>query len=206
MMVAMQTGLLGTGLLLVAAGTCGTPGDITFVLAMFFVLQGYLRECRSGHPQPAARRQRHGRTGAAATRLALGHRGQAGRRDINIGKGEIVSSITSLSSMVRIRPACMRFLGAHCAGRTRGAGRAFRLGQDDLRQAHPAALRRQVGRDPIDGQNIADVKQSEPARPDRHRAAGAHPVPPHPGRKHRLCPSRRLARRDRAGGPAGQRP
>lgn len=42
MMVSMQAGILGTGLVMWQQGLA-TPGDITFVLAMFFVLQGYLR-------------------------------------------------------------------------------------------------------------------------------------------------------------------
>ncbi len=42
MMVSMQAGILGTGLVMWRQGLA-TPGDITFVLAMFFVLQGYLR-------------------------------------------------------------------------------------------------------------------------------------------------------------------
>ena len=42
MMVSMQAGILGTGLVMWQKGLA-TPGDITFVLAMFFVLQGYLR-------------------------------------------------------------------------------------------------------------------------------------------------------------------
>ncbi|WP_349963317.1 ABC transporter ATP-binding protein [Rhizobium sp. ZPR3] len=42
MMVSMQAGILGTGLIMWRQGLA-TPGDITFVLAMFFVLQGYLR-------------------------------------------------------------------------------------------------------------------------------------------------------------------
>lgn len=42
MMVSMQAGILGTGLVMWQRGLA-TPGDITFVLAMFFVLQGYLR-------------------------------------------------------------------------------------------------------------------------------------------------------------------
>jgi len=42
MMVSMQAGILGTGLVMWQQGAA-TAGDITFVLAMFFVLQGYLR-------------------------------------------------------------------------------------------------------------------------------------------------------------------
>lgn len=42
MMVSMQAGILGTGLIMWQRGLA-TPGDVTFVLAMFFVLQGYLR-------------------------------------------------------------------------------------------------------------------------------------------------------------------
>ncbi|ARO30101.1 multidrug ABC transporter permease/ATP-binding protein [Rhizobium sp. NXC14] len=42
MMVSMQAGILGTGLIMWRQGLA-SAGDITFVLAMFFVLQGYLR-------------------------------------------------------------------------------------------------------------------------------------------------------------------
>src|SRR5690606_8818623 len=43
MMVTMQGTILGTGLYMWVQGLA-SPGDITFVLAMFFVLQGYLRD------------------------------------------------------------------------------------------------------------------------------------------------------------------
>jgi ATP-binding cassette, subfamily B, bacterial len=43
MMVAMQAGILGTGLYMWSQGLA-SAGDITFVLAMFFTLQGNLRE------------------------------------------------------------------------------------------------------------------------------------------------------------------
>ncbi len=43
MMVAMQTAILGTALLLWQSGAA-TAGDITFVLTMFFLLQGHLRD------------------------------------------------------------------------------------------------------------------------------------------------------------------
>ena len=43
MMAVMQTAILGTGLLLWRQGLA-TPGDITFVLTMFFILSGHLRD------------------------------------------------------------------------------------------------------------------------------------------------------------------
>ncbi|MHA6300107.1 ABC transporter ATP-binding protein [Devosia sp. CAU 1758] len=43
MMALMQAAILGTALLLWQQGAA-SPGDITFVLTMFFVLQGYLRD------------------------------------------------------------------------------------------------------------------------------------------------------------------
>ncbi|OAM74108.1 ABC transporter ATP-binding protein [Devosia elaeis] len=43
MMVAMQTAILGTALMLWQSGAA-TAGDITFVLTMFFLLQGHLRD------------------------------------------------------------------------------------------------------------------------------------------------------------------
>ncbi|MBO9136439.1 ABC transporter ATP-binding protein [Rhizobium sp. B230/85] len=42
MMVSLQAGILGTGLIMWRRGSA-TPGDVAFVLAMYFVLQGYLR-------------------------------------------------------------------------------------------------------------------------------------------------------------------
>jgi ATP-binding cassette subfamily B protein len=43
MMALMQAAILGTALLLWQQGAA-SPGDVTFVLTMFFVLQGYLRD------------------------------------------------------------------------------------------------------------------------------------------------------------------
>ena len=43
LMTLMQAGILGTGLIMWQQGLA-SAGDITFVLAMFFVLQGYLRD------------------------------------------------------------------------------------------------------------------------------------------------------------------
>ncbi|MBY5482637.1 ABC transporter ATP-binding protein [Rhizobium leguminosarum] len=43
LMVSMQAGILGTGLVMWRQGLA-TPGDVTFVLSMSFVLQGHLRD------------------------------------------------------------------------------------------------------------------------------------------------------------------
>lgn len=88
MMVGMQAGLLGTGLILWQQGAA-SPGDITFVLAMFFVLQGYLREVG----QDIRNLQRAVNDMEELVLLhkqKLGVEDRPGARAIAIGKGEIV--------------------------------------------------------------------------------------------------------------------
>ena len=58
----------------------------------------------------------------------------------------------------------------------------------------------------IDGQDIRKVTQTEPARGDRHRAAGHGAVQRHGRLQHRLRPPRRRPRRGRGGGEGGAHP
>ncbi len=90
MMVGMQAGLLGTGLILWQQGAA-SPGDITFVLAMFFVLQGYLREVG----QDIRNLQRSVNDMEELVLLEkqkLGIDDRPGAGTIAIGKGEIAST------------------------------------------------------------------------------------------------------------------
>ena len=72
-----------------------------------------------------------------------------------------------------------------------GPGRPFGLGQDDVRQADPAALRRDRRADPDRRAGHRRVDAGVAARADRDRPAGADPVPPLAGREHRLWPAGR---------------
>ena len=60
------------------------------------------------------------------------------------------------------------------------------------------------GRITIDGQDIREVHAGEPARGDRHRAAGHGAVQRHDRLQHRLWPARRRRSRDRGGGAAAR--
>ena len=63
-----------------------------------------------------------------------------------------------------------------------------------------------AGRIAIDGQDIRERDAEEPARGDRHRAAGHGAVQRHGRIQHRLRPHRRRPRRGRGGGARGAHP
>jgi ATP-binding cassette subfamily B protein len=87
LMVAMQASILGTGLYMWRQGLA-SPGDITFVLAMFFVLQGYLRDVGM-HIRNLQRSVNDMEELVALTAMPLGIDDRAGARPIAIGKGGI---------------------------------------------------------------------------------------------------------------------
>jgi ATP-binding cassette subfamily B protein len=88
MMVSMQAGILGTGLIMWQKGLA-TPGDITFVLAMFFVLQGYLRSVGQDI-RNLQRAVNDMEELVLLDKTPLGIEDRPGARAIAIGKGEII--------------------------------------------------------------------------------------------------------------------
>lgn len=88
MMVSMQAGILGTGLVMWQLGLA-TPGDITFVLAMFFVLQGYLRDVGQ-HIRNLQRAVNDMEELVLLDKMPLGVEDRPDARPIRIEKGEIV--------------------------------------------------------------------------------------------------------------------
>lgn len=87
MMVSMQAGILGTGLYMWTQGLA-SPGDITFVLAMFFVLQGYLRDVGM-HIRNLQRSVNDMEELVALTSMPLGIDDKAGAKPIAISDGGI---------------------------------------------------------------------------------------------------------------------
>lgn len=87
MMVSMQAGILGTGLFMWTRGLA-SPGDITFVLAMFFVLQGYLRDVGM-HIRNLQRSVNDMEELVALTSMPLGIDDKPGATPIAIGAGGI---------------------------------------------------------------------------------------------------------------------
>ncbi|MBA8833702.1 ABC transporter ATP-binding protein (plasmid) [Rhizobium leguminosarum] len=88
MMVSMQAGILGTGLVMWQQGLA-TPGDITFVLAMFFVLQGYLRNVGQDI-RNLQRAVNDMEELVLLDKMPLGIEDKPNARPIKIGEGEIV--------------------------------------------------------------------------------------------------------------------
>jgi ATP-binding cassette subfamily B protein len=87
LMTLMQAGILGTGLCMWTQGLA-SAGDITFVLAMFFVLQGYLRDVGM-HIRNLQRSVNDMEELVALSNMPLGVEDQAGAKPIAIGKGAI---------------------------------------------------------------------------------------------------------------------
>jgi ATP-binding cassette subfamily B protein len=86
-MTLMQAGILGTGLYMWTIGLA-SAGDITFVLAMFFVLQGYLRDVGM-HIRNLQRSVNDMEELVALSSMPLGVDDKAGAKPIAIGKGAI---------------------------------------------------------------------------------------------------------------------
>jgi ATP-binding cassette, subfamily B, bacterial len=87
MMVGMQAGILGTGLYMWSQGLA-SAGDITFVLAMFFTLQGNLREVGM-HIRNLQRSVNDMEELVALHSMPLGIDDRPGAKPIRIGAGAI---------------------------------------------------------------------------------------------------------------------
>lgn len=158
MMALMQAAILGTALLLWQRGAA-TPGDITFVLTMFFVLQGHLRDVGM-HIRNLQRSVNDMEELVALDSQSLGIEDRPGAPAIRIGAGAIAfdnvtfqygSHATPLyrDFSVRIAPGERVGLVGHSgSGKTTFVKLIQRL--HDINK----------GAITIDGQNIADVQQS----------------------------------------------
>lgn len=87
LMTLMQAGILGTGLYMWTQGLA-SAGDITFVLAMFFVLQGYLRDVGM-HIRNLQRSVNDMEELVALATMPLGVEDKPGAKPIAIGEGGI---------------------------------------------------------------------------------------------------------------------
>ncbi|WP_240232122.1 ABC transporter ATP-binding protein [Devosia lacusdianchii] len=158
MMVAMQTGLLGTGLLLWQQGAA-SAGDITFVLAMFFVLQGYLREV--GQDIRNLQRAVNDMEELVLLHKApLGIEDVKGARDIVIGKGEIKFDHVTFQYGAHPTPLYRDFSVRIAPGERVGLVGHSGSGKTTFVKLIQRLYDVKSGAITIDGQNIADVKQS----------------------------------------------
>ncbi|ODT73158.1 MAG: multidrug ABC transporter ATP-binding protein [Pelagibacterium sp. SCN 63-23] len=158
MMVAMQAGLLGTGLLLWRQGIA-SPGDITFVLAMFFVLQGYLREVG----QDIRNLQRAVNDMEELVLLEkqkLGIEDRAGAGPIAISKGEIRFDNVTFQYGAHPTPLYRDFTVKIAAGERVGLVGHSGSGKTTFAKLIQRLYDLKEGTITIDGQDIADVQQS----------------------------------------------
>ena len=202
-LVLFRAAIVGAALLLWWQGSA-TPGDVTYVLTTFFVIQGYLREVGM-HIRNLQRSVNDMEELVDFHAEPLGVVDRADARPIEIVGGNVDLRPRDLPLRQSRDAALPGFLGRDRGGREGRTGRPLRLRQDDVRQADPAPLRRErrirAHRRAERGACDAGVAP----RADRDRPAGADPVPPLACGEHRLWPPGREACGDRARGEARQR-
>ncbi len=158
MMVTMQAGILGTGLVMWQQGLA-TPGDITFVLAMFFVLQGYLRDVGQ-HIRNLQRAVNDMEELVALDRTPLGIDDAKGAKPIAIGKGEIAFDHVTFQYGAHPTPLYRDFSVRIAPGERVGLVGHSGSGKTTFVKLIQRLYDVKSGTISIDGQNIAQVRQS----------------------------------------------
>ena len=158
MLVAMQAGILGASLFLWSRNQASV-GDITFALTMFFMLQGHLRDVGM-HIRNLQRSVNDMEELVAMARHPLGVDDRPGAGDIRVGAGEI-----------RFEDVTFRYgrhdtaLYDHFSARIAPGERVGLVGHSGSGKTTFIKLIQRLydvngGRITIDGQDIAQVKQS----------------------------------------------
>ena len=158
MMVTMQAGILGTGLLMWQRGLA-SPGDITFVLAMFFVLQGYLRDVGQ-HIRNLQRAVNDMEELVALDKTPLGIDDAKGARPIAIGKGEITFDHVTFQYGAHPTPLYRDFSVRIAPGERVGLVGHSGSGKTTFVKLIQRLYDVKSGAIRIDGQNIAEFRQS----------------------------------------------
>jgi len=158
MMAAMQAAILGTALLLWRQGVA-TPGDITFVLTMFFVLSGHLRDVGQ-HIRNLQRSVNDMEELVALDSTPLDIADKAGAKAIAIGKGEIVFDHVTFQYGAHPTPLYRDFSVAIAPGERVGLVGHSGSGKTTFVKLIQRLYDLKSGAIRIDGQDIAQVKQS----------------------------------------------
>jgi len=158
MMVLMQTGILGTGLILWQQGAA-TAGDITFVLTMFFVLQGHLRDVGM-HIRNLQRSVNDMEEMVALERLPLGVEDRPGARPIAIDKGEIAFENVTFQYGSHATPLYRDFSVTIAPGERVGLVGHSGSGKTTFVKLVQRLYDVNGGQILIDGQDIANVQQA----------------------------------------------
>ena len=158
MMAAMQAAILGTALLMWRQGTA-TPGDITFALTMFFVLQGYLRDVGQ-HIRNLQRSVNDMEELVALGGQPLGVEDKPGAGPIAIGEGEIAFDRVTFQYGAHPTPLYRDFSVTIAPGERVGLVGHSGSGKTTFVKLIQRLYDLKSGAITIDGQNIADVKQA----------------------------------------------
>lgn len=158
LMTLMQAGILGTGLYMWTIGLA-SAGDITFVLAMFFVLQGYLRDVGM-HIRNLQRSVNDMEELVALSSMPLGVEDKAGARPIAIGKGAINFDHVTFRYGSHPTPLYRDFSVAIKPGERVGLVGHSGSGKTTFVKLIQRLYDINGGAITIDGQNIADVQQA----------------------------------------------
>jgi ATP-binding cassette, subfamily B, bacterial len=158
MMVSMQAGILGTGLVMWLQGLA-TPGDITFVLAMFFVLQGYLRSVGQDI-RNLQRAVNDMEELVLLDKTPLGIEDRPNAKPIAIGKGEIVFDRVTFQYGAHPTPLYENFSVTIKSGERVGLVGHSGSGKTTFVKLIQRLYDVNSGSIRIDGQDIAEVTQS----------------------------------------------
>ncbi|MBS3849973.1 ABC transporter ATP-binding protein [Devosia sp. BSSL-BM10] len=158
MMAAMQTAILGTALLLWQQGLA-TPGDITFVLTMFFVLQGHLRDVGQ-HIRNLQRSVNDMEELVALGDQSLGIEDHSDAGPIQIGAGAIAFDNVTFQYGSHPTPLYKDFSVKIASGERVGLVGHSGSGKTTFVKLIQRLYDVNDGAITIDGQNIAHVQQS----------------------------------------------
>ncbi|NKK62349.1 ATP-binding cassette domain-containing protein [Rhizobium leguminosarum bv. viciae] len=158
LMVSMQAGILGTGLVMWRQGLA-TPGDITFVLAMFFVLQGYLRNVGQDI-RNLQRAVNDMEELVLLDKMPLGIEDKPNATPIEIGEGEIVFDRITFQYGAHPTPLYEDFSVTIKPGERVGLVGHSGSGKTTFVKLIQRLYDVNSGEIRIDGQDIAGVKQS----------------------------------------------
>ncbi|MBY5817712.1 ABC transporter ATP-binding protein [Rhizobium leguminosarum] len=158
LMVSMQAGILGTGLIMWQQGLA-TPGDITFVLAMFFVLQGYLRNVGQDI-RNLQRAVNDMEELVLLDKMPLGIEDKPNATPIEIGEGEIVFDRITFQYGAHPTPLYEDFSVTIKSGERVGLVGHSGSGKTTFVKLIQRLYDVNSGEIRIDGQDIAGVKQS----------------------------------------------
>jgi ATP-binding cassette subfamily B protein len=158
MMAAMQASILGTALLLWRQGLA-TPGDITFVLTMFFVLQGYLRDVGQ-HIRNLQRSVNDMEELVALGEQPMGIDDRPGSGPIRIEQGAIAFDNVTFQYGAHATPLYKDFSVTIASGERVGLVGHSGSGKTTFVKLIQRLYDVNAGTITIDGQNIAEVQQS----------------------------------------------